>query len=121
MRRSCGYNGGMAEVTRADRLTPDQLEAVSKLTAEAEATDGSPPLSEQTTLRLALTGVHLLVNNGRDGYGHLEPDGAAELIIAPHARGHGLGRALVRAAMAAADEGGGGRLEVWSHGDHPAA
>jgi mycothiol synthase len=110
-----------AEVTRANRLTPDQLEAVSELTAEAEAADGTPPLSEQTTLTLALPGVHLLLNNGRDGYGHLDHDGAAELIIAPHRRGHGLGRALVRAAIAAADEIGAGGLEVWSHGDHPAA
>jgi mycothiol synthase len=108
------------EVTRTDRLTPDQLDAVSELTAEAEAADGTPPLSEQTMLRLALPGVHLLLNGGRDGYAHLDHDGAAELIIAPHRRGHGLGRALVRAAVAAADPAG-GRLEVWSHGDHPAA
>lgn len=90
---------------------------------EAEAADGTPPLSEQTMLRLGAAGVHLLVNDGRDGYARLEPDGSgftAELIIAPHRRGHGLGRALVRAAVAAADEHG-GRLEVWSHGDHPAA
>ncbi|GAA0958028.1 mycothiol synthase [Virgisporangium aurantiacum] len=108
------------EVTHADRLTPDQLTAVAELTAEAEAVDGTPPLSEQTVLRLALPGVHLLLNGGRDGYAHLDHDGAAELIIAPHRRGHGLGRALVRAAVAAADPAG-GRLEVWSHGDHPAA
>jgi mycothiol synthase len=93
---------------------------VSELTVEAEAADGTPPLSEQTMLRLSAPGVHLLLNDGRDGYGHLDHDGAAELIIAPHARGRGLGRALVRAALAAADERG-GRLEVWSHGDHPAA
>lgn len=93
---------------------------MSELTAEAEASDGTPPLSEQTVLQLALPGVHLLLNDGRDGYARLSPDGAAELIIAPHRRGHGLGRALVRAAAAAADEAG-GRLEIWSHGDHPAA
>jgi mycothiol synthase len=115
-------------VTRVDRLAPDQLRAVSELTAEAEAADATPPLSEQTLLGLrhdsGAHGVHLLVNNGRDGYGHLSRDGSggtAELIIAPHARGHGLGRALVRAALAAAEEIGDGGLEVWSHGDHPAA
>jgi len=52
-----------------------------------------------------------------DGYGHVASDGAAELVIAPARRGHGLGRALVDAALAVS----GGTLEVWSHGDHPAA
>jgi len=125
-----------AEVTRADRLTPDQIAAVLALARAAEESDGSPPLSEQTRLRLRHTGqpgsrgfalrpaqtagadgVHLLVNDGRDGYGHVASDGAAELVIAPGRRGRGLGRALVRAALAAS----GGTLEVWSHGDHPAA
>jgi mycothiol synthase len=113
------------QVTRAARLTPDQLAAVLDLVRAAEAADGTPPLSEQILLGLRhaeAQGVHLLVGeDGRDGYGYLAPDGAAELIIAPVRRGRGLGRALVRAAMATADERTGGRLEVWSHGDHPAA
>jgi mycothiol synthase len=109
-----------AEVTRADRLTPDQLTAVLALVRAAEVADGSPPLSEQTLLRLrhtAADGVHLLVNDGRDGYGHVASDGAAELVIVPARRGRGLGRALTQAALAAS----GGTLEVWSHGDDPAA
>jgi mycothiol synthase len=131
MRSPRGYNCRVttAEVTRVDRLTPDQLDAVLELTREAEAADGTPPLSEQTLLGLrhegGAHGVHLLMEDGRDGYGRLDHDGAAELIVAPHRRGHDLGRALVRAALAAAaeigGEVGGGRLEVWSHGDHPAA
>jgi mycothiol synthase len=114
-----------AEVTRAQRLTPDQLGAVLELARAAESADGTPPLSEQTVLGLrhegAAHGVHLLVDGGRDGYGHLDHDGAAELVIAPARRGRGLGRALVGAALAVADEQGDGRLSVWSHGDHPAA
>jgi mycothiol synthase len=108
-----------AEVTRAARLTPDQLAAVLALAHAAEEFDGNPPLSEETLLRLrrGADGVHLLVNDGRDGYGHVAADGAAELVIAPARRGRGLGRALARAALAAS----GGILEVWSHGDHPAA
>jgi len=98
MRSTSGYNSrvSLAEVTRVNRLTPDQLEAVAELTAEAEAADGTPPLSEQTVLSLrhedGAHGVHLLLNNGRDGYGHLDHDGptvSGELIIAPHARGFG--------------------------------
>jgi mycothiol synthase len=106
-----------AEVTHTDRLTPDQLTAVLALRRAAEKADGSPPLSEQTVLRLGDAGVHLLVGDGRDGYGHVDPDGVAELVVAPGSRGRGLGRALTRAALRAAD----GKLEVWSHGDHPAA
>lgn len=103
-----------AEVTRADRLTPDQIRSVLALARAAEEADGSPPLSEQTVLRLADAGVHLLIDGG---YGHVDPDGTAELVVAPDQRGRGLGRALARAAMAVQD----GTLEVWSHGDHPAA
>ena len=106
-----------AEVTRANRLTPDQLAAVLALAHAAEESDGSPPLSEQTLLRLrhagsagtaGSDGVHLLVNDGRDGYGHVASDGAAELVIAPARRGHGLGRALVDAALAVS----GGTLDI---------
>ena len=34
------------EVTRADRLTPDQRGAVLELVRTAEAADGTPPLSD---------------------------------------------------------------------------
>jgi mycothiol synthase len=46
-------------------------------------------------------------------------DGAsAELVVHPLRRRHGLGRALVRAAITAS---GDGRLRLWAHGDHPSA
>ena len=43
---------------------------------------------------------------------------SAELAVAPHARGRGLGRALVEQLLAQSPDG---RLRLWAHGDAPAA
>jgi mycothiol synthase len=109
-------------VQRADRLSPEQVEQVLALMRAADDTDGAPPLSEQVVLHLRAPAVHLLaLENGRIvGYAHVEDD-AAELVVHPLHRRRGLGRALVTAAMAVADEQSGGRLRIWAHGDHPSA
>ncbi|GIJ48640.1 mycothiol acetyltransferase [Virgisporangium aliadipatigenens] len=94
--------------------------------------DGAAPLSEHTVLHVRHGGeapaVHLLIEEGADlvGYAHVDTtdavDGAAaELAVHPLHRRRGLGRALVRAALAVADERADGRLRLWSHGDHPSA
>jgi len=95
-------------------------------------TDGALPLSEHVVLHLRHGGdapaVHLLILE-RDtvvGYAHLDTTDAvegasAELVVHPLYRRHGLGRALVSAAMRAADERADGRLRLWAHGDHPSA
>ncbi|MGW7252985.1 mycothiol synthase [Streptomyces sp. NPDC054834] len=109
-------------------LSPGQAEAVLGLLAEAARVDGQQPVSEQGRLQLsggAREGVsHLLLLVGDElvGYAQLEDTDpveapAAELVVHPAHRGHGHGRALGSALLAAS----GKRLRVWAHGGHSAA
>ncbi|MDL2078910.1 mycothiol synthase [Streptomyces sp. GXMU-J15] len=109
-------------------LEPDQIEAVLALLAEAARTDGQQAVSEQGRLQLRggeREGVaHLLLTVGDQlvGYAQLEDTDpveapAAELVVHPAHRGHGHGRALGSALLAAS----GKRLRVWAHGGHSAA
>jgi mycothiol synthase len=109
-------------------LTPGQIESVLALLAEAARYDGQQAVSEQGRLHLRggeREGVsHLLLLAGDElvGYGQLEDTDpveapAAELVVHPAHRGHGHGRALGSALLAAS----GKRLRVWAHGGHPAA
>jgi len=113
--------------TRA-ALSPDQIEAVLALLAEAARVDGQQAVSEQGRLQLRggeREGVsHLLLTSGGElvGYAQLEDTDpveapAAELVVHPSYRGHGHGRALGSALLAAS----GKRLRVWAHGGHSAA
>ncbi|MFD5075417.1 mycothiol synthase [Streptomyces sp. NPDC058371] len=109
-------------------LSPDQAEAVLELLADAARTDGQQAVSEQGRLQLRggeRAGVrHLLLTLGETlvGYAQLEDTDpveapAAELVVHPAYRGHGHGRALGSALLAAS----GKRLRVWAHGGHSAA
>ncbi|GGT38934.1 mycothiol synthase [Streptomyces chromofuscus] len=113
--------------TRA-ALTPEQTEAVLDLLAAAARSDGQQAVSEQGRLRIrggAREGVsHLLLVVGGQllGYAQLEDTDpveapAAELVVHPSHRGHGHGRALGSALLAAS----GKRLRLWAHGGHAAA
>ncbi|HZF91211.1 mycothiol synthase [Streptomyces sp.] len=113
--------------TRA-ALSPDQIEAVLALLAAAARVDGQQAVSEQGRLQLRggeREGVsHLLLTSGGElvGYAQLEDTDpveapAAELVVHPSYRGHGHGRALGSALLAAS----GKRLRVWAHGGHSAA
>jgi len=117
------------EVTRADRLKPDEVTEVIALTQAAGDADGAYPLSEHVVLHLRHGGeapaVHLLVRTDGElvGYAHVDTtdviEGAsAELVVHPMHRRRGLGRTLVDAAIAASPDG---RLRLWAHGDHPSA
>ncbi|QTD99405.1 mycothiol synthase [Streptomyces cyanogenus] len=121
-----GFPARSIETTAA--LTPDRAEAVLSLIGEAARVDGQQPVSEQGRLQLrggAREGVsHLLlaVDGELVGYAQLEDTDpveapAAELVVHPGHRGHGHGRALGAALLAAS----GKRLRVWAHGGHPAA
>lgn len=119
--------------TVSEPLPGPTADEVRVLAAATQAADGVEPLGEQTLLDLATPGaVHLLVRDaGRlVGYGHLGPAGAstatvrpdrprtAELVVAPEARGAGLGRRILAALLDAAAPG---RAAVWAHGSLPAA
>ncbi|MFJ3337263.1 mycothiol synthase [Streptomyces sp. NPDC086766] len=109
-------------------LSPDQADAVLGLLAAAARNDGQQAVSEQGRLQLrggAREGVsHMLltVDGELVGYAQLEDTDpveapAAELVVHPAHRGHGHGRVLGSALLAAS----GKRLRVWAHGGHSAA
>ncbi|MFI6462961.1 mycothiol synthase [Streptomyces sp. NPDC050538] len=119
---------GSRSIETYSALSPDQGEAVLALIGEAALTDGQPAVSEQGRLRIRggeRDGVsHLLLTLGDElvGYAQLEDTDpveapAAELVVHPSHRGHGHGRALGAALLAAS----GKRLRVWAHGGHAAA
>ncbi|SDM63420.1 mycothiol synthase [Streptomyces sp. cf386] len=109
-------------------LSDEQTDAVLELLAEAARNDGQQAVSEQGRLQLRggeREGVsHLLLTVADElvGYAQLEDTDpveapAAELVVHPAHRGHGHGRALGSALLAAS----GKRLRVWAHGGHAAA
>ncbi|MGW0766920.1 mycothiol synthase [Streptomyces sp. NPDC002676] len=109
-------------------LTPRQAEAVGELLAEAARVDGQQPVSEQGRLQLrgapreGVSHLLLTIDGELVGYAQLEDTDpveapAAELVVHPGHRGHGHGRALGSALLAAS----GKRLRVWAHGGHSAA
>jgi mycothiol synthase len=119
---------------RTGQLTPEEVREVLALAQAAGDTDGAYPLSEHVVLHLRHGGdapaVHLLARDhdgALAGYAHLDTTdkvegAAAELVVHPLRRRHGLGRALVRAAMEVTDKTDPrGRLRLWAHGDHPSA
>ncbi|QWZ08078.1 mycothiol synthase [Nocardioides panacis] len=99
---------------------------VRRLVDAATAADGSAPLDEAALLALrhrGLEGSALWLAAPADGPGDAPAlglawlhDEALDLVVAPTARGTGLGAALAAAAVP-----GTGRLTAWSHGNHPAA
>lgn len=113
----------------ADRLDPAQVRAVTDLIEAATAADGVAPVGEQARLHLRHDVPdperHLVLQAGGElvGYAHLDqagtgPDWVAELAVHPAHRHLGHGRALVRAALRQTAPG---RLQLWAHGDLPAA
>ncbi|MFI2642620.1 mycothiol synthase [Streptomyces sp. NPDC018610] len=109
-------------------LTAEQTEAVLALLAAAAREDGRQAVSEQGRLQLrggpreGVTHLLLAVDGELVGYAQLEDTDpveapAAELVVHPAHRGHGHGRALGSALLAAS----GKRLRVWAHGGHSAA
>ena len=95
---------------------PAALAAIDAVATAASVDDGAAPLDEAALLRLkhhGLDGVEAFVT--ADGFA-LRRDTEVDVVVAPEARGHGLGARL--AGLAASTPG---PLTAWSHGDHPAA
>ncbi len=108
----------------AQAFDPSALAAVVAAAAEA---DGAEPLNEAALLALRHHGLEgsALHAAGADGswdgfaWVHGGPPGTeVDLVVAPGARGRGVGTALAEAVDARRSEGA---LSAWSHGNHPAA
>jgi mycothiol synthase len=119
------------ELTRVDPDTFDWstgaggAEEVRRVLEAAEAEDGRAALNEAAVLTLRNHGLAtgILFLAGQDGFAYLHglsgpgrPE--LDLVVAPAARGNGLGSALAAAVLEAAD---GIPFTAWSHGNHPAA
>ncbi len=111
-------------------LAEEPVREISALAGRANRHDQVQPLNEQTQLLLTAdqasegSGVrHVLMHDGDAlaGYGIVVPLGdgsaSAEAVVDPAARGAGRGRALVTRLRELAA----GSLQIWAHGDLPAA
>jgi mycothiol synthase len=131
----------------ARQLTADDAGAVRNLVSAATAADGICPLSEDAVLRISTeplgAGHHLIVpivtdpdpdpdpdpgsggvGGGIAGYAQLaagaEQAWQAELVVHPGQRRQGVGGRLLAALAGAAGQAG-AVLDIWAHGDSPAA
>jgi mycothiol synthase len=120
-------------VTGVD-LDAAQVAAILELAESAAAADGVAPLSEHVLLHLRYDSAAsggpdpragrdfvVTVDGTIAGYAHLDPPApevSGELAVDPARRRQGIGQAMVRALMA---EANGHTLQLWAHGDTPAA
>jgi mycothiol synthase len=118
-------------VTRLDHASFDWASGaggaaeVRRIADAALRHDGRESLNEAAVLTLRNRGLEtgMLFLDGDAGFGYvhgLYGGGRPELdlVVAPDARGRGVGTALARAALEAVD---GIPVTAWSHGNHPAA
>ncbi len=130
----------MTILTWRPTLSGADVDDIEILLAAAERTDGTGPVSEDVrlTLRPGLrvgTGRHLLATRAEDtpaaaagagellGYAHLggvPAERQAEIVVHPDHRRRGVATALATALTEAAGPAP-TRLDVWAHGDLPAA
>jgi mycothiol synthase len=120
---------GDRRVISVGHLSGNDLRSLATLVTEALATDGVGPLSEHALLHLrgdaGGQSRHLLVQvDGRIvAVAHLDlpqadEPASAELVVRPDRRRSGLGSAVLAEIEQLV---GAGRLQVWAHGDLPAA
>jgi mycothiol synthase len=92
------------------RSVPDWI---VRLIADAKATDGAPPFSDQSLVDYRM-GERELVAIDEDAAALVAPT-EAEFVVSPDARGHGIGTRLLETLLAD------GTTLFWAHGDAPAA
>ncbi|NLG46151.1 mycothiol synthase [Gordonia sp. (in: high G+C Gram-positive bacteria)] len=106
-------------------LSTDDIAVARRLVERAERVDGVPPLAEQARLAIESgADLHLRSEHGYANVIAARDGGAAmvEAVVDPDHRGRGEGRALVDAALTAAQAVPGTEPpQVWAHGDLPAA
>ncbi|KAA9395432.1 mycothiol synthase [Kocuria coralli] len=113
------------------RAGAETARRVQELARAAEAEDGDPPFSDQTLVELRSARQQVTVLGAAHPEGEHAPlvaaavlvrpgDGSPallEAVVAPEARGLGLGRGVIRQALETVD----GPVDAWAHGDHAAA
>ena len=98
-------------------------DAFAAVVAAATEADGAEPLNEAALLALRHQGLEGSTLFTAEAGGFAWVHGSAtepevDLVVAPAARGRGVGTALAGAVVSARPEGS---LTAWSHGNHPAA
>lgn len=124
----------MSKVEVRSHLDRADVLDVFELVDAATRHDGTTPISEHVLLHLRHGGDadvrHLLhrADDGRlSGYGHIDVTDtvegpSAEMVVAPWARRHGIGRSLTEEALRiSAAEAPGRGLRLWAHGESAAA
>lgn len=97
-------------------MDADRLRQIADVAADSEAADGASPIDEATWLSLRNRPDDVAWWVSEDGFAVVIGDDLS-LAVRPTARGRGVGGSLVEQALASYD----GRLQAWSHADHPAA
>lgn len=97
-------------------MDADTLEQVARIARDAETGDGVAALDEATWLTLRHRPEAVQVQVDQDGFALVAGEDLS-LVVAPAARGRGVGAAILADVLAHRD----GPLHAWSHGDHPAA
>jgi mycothiol synthase len=115
-RRGLDRLAAMSPVVR-EELTDDEVTAALEITEEAAEADGVRPLGESALLRLRDGRGAVLAYDGDTLAGVAVLDGdTGELAVRPSLRRRGHGRALLIALAGQVES-----LNVWAHGELPAA
>ena len=109
----------MIELSWAAELSNLEQRRIRDLIAAASEFDGVSPVGEQVLRELGLDRTaHLTATDDGRIVGYLNLAGrTAELVVHPGSRRHGVGSALIRAAIARGGDG----VRFWAHGTIPAA
>lgn len=101
-----------------DAKDAGQWQSMRTLLNEAEAFDGSPPISDQALIAASQGKRAVFASEEVVG---IVGEGELDLVVHPRARGKGVGGAAFNTLLEHHAASGGGTLRVWTHGQHPAA